>query len=230
MIANSKKSDLFPAAIVILAGGQSRRMGSAKALLTLPNGERLLDYHVNAAKSFDCPVLIADNDRGFFVEQSRDRDSAPIHIRDYKPKGVQDHDSGGALVAILGAMQALNDLPKASWLLVVSCDSLISATMLWEVIEEKLRGKLALTTHSQSPDIICLNGDHKILPLLGAYRLALFDDLKYYLDNGERRVMPFILPNVEAVTLPIAWQELANFNTKTDFDIACQAFDRLKNL
>ena len=37
------------AGIVILAGGASKRMGSPKAELILPTGERLLDYHVRQA-------------------------------------------------------------------------------------------------------------------------------------------------------------------------------------
>ena len=39
------------AGIVILAGGESTRMGSPKALLTLPNGETLLEWHIDHAKS-----------------------------------------------------------------------------------------------------------------------------------------------------------------------------------
>ena len=41
------KSELVGlAGIVILAGGLSTRMGSPKALLTLPSGQSLLNYHV----------------------------------------------------------------------------------------------------------------------------------------------------------------------------------------
>ena len=41
------KSDVAGlAGIVILAGGLSTRMGSPKALLTLPSGQSLLNYHV----------------------------------------------------------------------------------------------------------------------------------------------------------------------------------------
>jgi len=218
-------NDLMPDAIVILAGGQSRRMGSAKALLSLPTGQRLLDYHVDAAKIFDCPILIADNDQGFFTN-SQSHDCAKItQISDYQPKGAQDQNQGGALVAILGAMQVLQSLPPEAWLLVISCDSLISAPMLWQ----KLHGKVALVNKTNQADIVCLNG-HKIVPLLGAYRLSLANELQTYLDRGERRVMPFITPKVNLVDSPHYWQALANFNSATDFENACQAFYHLKLL
>ena len=224
MLANDKA--LTPDAIVILAGGQSRRMGSAKALLTLPNSELLLDYHIDLAKAFNCPILIADNDQDFF-DREKNRDDTNIkQISDYKIKGAQAQNQGGALVAILGAMQALKELPDDGWLLVVSCDSLISAAMLWE----KLRNKVALAGDNNQTDIICLTGEHRILPLLGAYRLSLADELKAYLGSGERRVMPFIMPKVATIAAPKLWQTLANFNTQAEFASACQAFTALKNL
>lgn len=218
---------LMPAAIVILAGGQSRRMGSAKALLTLPNGEPLLDYHIDSAKAFNCPILIADNGQNLFNKDIDKEKSDNVNIKqisDYKLKGAQAQNQGGALVAILGAMQTLKGLPDDGWLLIISCDSLISAAMLWE----KLRNEVALADDNNQSDIICLNGDRKILPLLGAYRLSLADELKMYLDSGERRVMPFIIPKAATVDAPKSWQALANFNTQAEFASACQAFHHLK--
>ncbi|SUD98919.1 NTP transferase domain-containing protein [Psychrobacter phenylpyruvicus] len=44
------------AGVLILAGGLSTRMGSPKALLTLPNGETLLDYHVRSAARLGVPI------------------------------------------------------------------------------------------------------------------------------------------------------------------------------
>lgn len=118
------------AAVVILAGGQSKRMGSPKALLTLPNShERLLDYHLRHASSLQVPILIADNDRGFtatledeghfFTDLADGSDSALVirHIKDYQPTHSFDGnelranidsgkqlDTAGALAAIASAL------------------------------------------------------------------------------------------------------------------------------
>lgn len=53
------------AGVVILAGGLSTRMGSPKALLKLPCGDTLLQYHVRSASQLGVPILIADNGQGF---------------------------------------------------------------------------------------------------------------------------------------------------------------------
>ncbi|MDX1787812.1 MAG: NTP transferase domain-containing protein, partial [Psychrobacter sp.] len=45
------------AGIVILAGGASKRMGSPKAELILPTGERLLDYHVRQALELSAAMM-----------------------------------------------------------------------------------------------------------------------------------------------------------------------------
>ena len=73
------------AGIVILAGGASKRMGSPKAELILPTGERLLDYHVrqalelSAAMTSDLPIMIADNGRGFSVHADLMKKDSKIH-------------------------------------------------------------------------------------------------------------------------------------------------------
>ncbi|MBR5495233.1 MAG: nucleotidyltransferase family protein, partial [Psychrobacter sp.] len=80
------------AGIVILAGGASKRMGSPKAELILPTGERLLDYHVrqalelSAAMMSNIPIMIADNGRNFAVNHDlieKNPQSSIFYITDY---------------------------------------------------------------------------------------------------------------------------------------------------
>ncbi len=236
------------AGIVILAGGASKRMGSPKAELILPTGERLLDYHVrqalelSAALINNVPIMIADNKRGFTITPDflkKNPQSSVFPITDYlsangfSNKILSSNDdkpikTGGALVAIEAALQALassNQLTKdaswqQSWLLVISCDSLIPISDLWK----KLQLYMAQATDKS---VICLTDDEHLYPLLGLYRLDIEPDLKRYLDDSQRQVMRFIKPIVQPVAFIKEWQYLTNFNTPKDFERACLALKSL---
>ena len=225
------------AGIVILAGGASKRMGSPKAELILPTGERLLDYHVrqalelSAAMMSNIPIMIADNGRNFTVNHDlieKNPQSSISYITDYLSSNDNNQiETGGALVAIESALQSLKILANApeliempdiqsSWLLVISCDSLIPVSDLWQ----KLQPYMAQATDKS---ITCLNDDEHLYPLLGLYRLDIEADLKCYLDDSQRQVMRFIKPIVKPVALPQNWQYLTNFNTPDAFECACTA-------
>lgn len=225
------------AGIVILAGGASKRMGSPKAELILPTGERLLDYHVrqalelSAAMMSNIPIMIADNGRNFTVNHDlieKNPQSSISYITDYLSSNDNNQiETGGALVAIESALQSLKILANApeliempdiqsSWLLVISCDSLIPVSDLWQ----KLQPYMAQATDKS---VTCLNDDEHLYPLLGLYRLDIEADLKCYLDDSQRQVMRFIKPIVKPVALPQNWQYLTNFNTPDAFECACTA-------
>ena len=240
------------AGIVILAGGASKRMGSSKAELILPTGERLLDYHarqaleLSAAMMSNMPIMLADNGRGFSVNADliKSSKSSIFHIRDYlsanalssknisgknlSNKDGESIETGGALVAIEAALQSLassNQLTKdanwqQSWLLVISCDSLIPVTDLWQKLQPYI-------TQAADKSVICLTDDSHLYPLLGLYRLSIEPDLKRYIDDGQRQVMKFIKPIVQPVAFVKKWQNLTNFNTPKDFARACLALNNL---
>lgn len=219
------------AGVVILAGGASRRMGTPKAKLLLPTNESLLDYHVRQASKLNVPIIIADNERGFTVTPELLLNSAksPIsYVADYGSTTIlhdnSDTVTGGALVAIESALQSITNLTEAgtlkndhlSWLMVISCDSLIPATDLWKKLQPFI-------VQSLEKSVICLTDETHLYPLLGLYRLSIEPDLKTYIDSGERQVMKFIKPMVQAVPIVKEWQPLTNFNTPEDFKRACTA-------
>lgn len=208
------------AGIVILAGGASKRMGSPKVQLMLPTNETLLDYHVRQSMALNVPIMIADNGRGFLVDKTllgTDPKPPIFHILDYGAT-TEYHvpHTGGALVAIESALQRLMNrhqsaTPKlSSWLLVISCDSLIPASKLWQ----KLQPAIA---NASDTSVICLTDEAHLYPLLGIYRLSVEPRLRVYLDRGERRVMPFIETIMQTVPVPKSWQDVTNFNTPDEF-------------
>ena len=233
-----------------MAGGASKRMGTPKAELILPTGECLLDYHVrqalelSAALTSNLPIMIADNGRGFSINPDliKSSKSSIFHIRDYLSANALSNkilssnddkpiETGGALVAIEAALQSLKSLVSSnqltkdaswqqSWLMVISCDSLIPVTDLWQKLQPYI---------TQNPDkaVICLTDEHHLYPLLGLYRLSIEPDLKDYIDDGQRQVMKFIQPIVQPVPFAKNWQYLTNFNTPKDFARACLALNNL---
>ena len=223
------------AGIVILAGGASKRMGSPKAALMLPTNETLLNYHVRQALTLNVPIMIADNERGFTAD-SELLASYPklsiFHIADYDSTiydttiTANPDNTGGALVAIESALQTLIQLTdytsiknnSESWLMVISCDSLIPASELWQ----KLQPFIAQATDKS---VICLTDDAHLYPLLGLYNLNIEPELKAYIDQGERKVMRFIEPIMRTVAIPKMWQHLTNLNTPEDFKRACATLE-----
>lgn len=234
------------AGIVILAGGLSTRMGSPKALLTLPSGQSLLNYHVQRASQFGVPILIADNAQGFST-QVEDAVTSLIHVEDYQPQSshpdAKHKHSAGPLGAILSAMQQLVYMPvtgqampkntsdTAQWMLVVSCDSLVSATDIWKQVTESIEttaqpvvnASQQAVTQTTCPQVYCLTDNERMYPLLGLYQLSLAETLQTYLDAGERRVMGFIKPICQHVAMPESWYALSNLNTQEHFQQACQS-------
>ncbi|HCI76287.1 MULTISPECIES: molybdenum cofactor guanylyltransferase [unclassified Psychrobacter] len=244
------------AGIVILAGGASKRMGTPKAELILPTGERLVDYHVrqalelSAAMISNLPIMIADNGRGFTITPDflkKNPQSPVFHISDYlsvnnvSVNNISSNElssshnkpieTGGALAAIEAALQSLKSLASSnqltkdanwqhSWLMVISCDSLIPVTDLWQKLQPYM-------TENPDKTVICLTDDSHLYPLLGLYRLDMEPDLKHYIDDEQRQVMKFIQPIVQPVPFAKNWQYLTNFNTPKDFEHACLALNDL---
>jgi len=234
------------AGIVILAGGLSTRMGSPKALLTLPSGQSLLDYHVQRASHFGVPILIADNAQSFST-QIEDAVTSIIHVKDYQPQSshpnAKHKHSAGPLGAILSAMQQLLHIPIidqtgltnardiSQWMLVVSCDSLVSAIDIWKQVTESIEttaqavveASQQAVTQTACPQVYCLTDNERMYPLLGLYQLSVAETLQTYLDAGERRVMGFIKPICQHVAMPESWYALSNLNTPEQFKQACQS-------
>ena len=197
------------AGVVILAGGESSRMGSPKALLSLPNGETLLDFHIRHAKRLNVPVMVADNGKRLC------HDTTVKIIDDYLPN-QQNGKGTGALSAMASAMNQV--MSPYHYLLVISCDSLVHAHQVFDKLH------YAVTDNEA---VIYLKAE-KDYPLLGLYRTDLLIKLYDYLDKGQRAVMKFLADKkIQTAALPNEWIALANFNTKNEFDLALNSLNDL---
>lgn len=231
-IAKSSDQLSVLAGLVILAGGASRRMGTPKAKLTLPTGEQLLDYHVRQAIKLNVPIMIADNGHGFKVNTellASNPEVSITHIADYNSTSVVDNaETEGPLVAIESALQLLTESfiaervedKRSSWLMVISCDSLITAHDLWQQLSPCIE---STADEVKERAFICLTDDSHLYPLLGLYNLSVEPKLRAYIDSGERKVMTFIKPIAQTVPVPKEWLPLTNFNTPAGFKHACGA-------
>nr|WP_312385951.1 MULTISPECIES: NTP transferase domain-containing protein [unclassified Moraxella] len=184
-------------------------MGSPKALLSLPNGETLLDFHIRHAKCLNVPVMVADNGKGLC------HDTTVKIIDDYLPN-QQDGKGAGALSAMASAMNQV--MSPYHYLLVISCDSLVQANQVFDKLH------YAATDNEA---VIYLKAE-KDYPLLGLYRTDLLIKLKDYLDKGQRAVMKFLADKkIQTAALPNEWITLANFNTKNEFDLALNSLNEI---
>ena len=187
--------------IVILAGGESTRMGSPKALLKLANGETLLEFHIRHAKNLNVPVMVADNGKHFCQDNT-------VKIIDDYIKNDETGKGAGALSAIAGAIENLTS--QNGYLMVISCDCLIGADLVFAKLVHQIIDE----------DVVYLKSE-KDYPLLGLFRVDLLPTLKDFLDNGSRSVMKFLSDRkVKAVALPNELVALANFNTLDEFQKA----------
>lgn len=197
------------AGVVILAGGESSRMGSPKALLSLPNGETLLDFHIRHAKRLNVPVMVADNGKRLC------HDTTVKIIDDYLPN-QQNGKGAGPLSAIASAMSQV--MSPYYYLLVISCDSLVHAHQVFD--------KLCYAV-TDNEAVIYLKAE-KDYPLLGLYRTDLLIELYDYLDKGQRAVMKFLADKkIQTAALPNEWITLANFNTKNEFGLALNSLNEI---
>lgn len=201
-------------AAVLLAGGQSRRMGYPKALLEMGD-QKLINYQVNALSVMVSPIFIA----GGALSLDFDPWLADKVIPDFLTELYQ-----GPLSGILAGIEEAEKV-GCEYLQVWSCDSLINLTM---VAQEVHQAQLILQQNPQYGACYFATQD-KEYPLLGLYRCSVSHIIKNYLIQGARRVMPLLdLINATRIYLPDHLATIANLNTPDHFERAKQTYHQLR--
>ncbi len=180
---------------IILAGGQSRRMGTDKALIDF-HGKPLLAHVIDTLRHLSDDVMVVSNRSEVYA-------SFGAHI-------VPDYDppSGplGGIAAGLSAMQ--HDLG-----IVVACDMpFLSIELLRHMLDR-----------SREADAVVLRLDDNFEPLHAVYRRACLAPIVRHLTAGDRRVISFyddvrltIMPEAEWRWIDPEARSMANLNTPDD--------------
>ncbi len=179
-----------PATAVVLAGGQSRRMGVDKALLPL-GGEGMLQRVVRQVEPWFDQVLIS----------ARGADDYAFLGHPVVPDAQPGLGPMGGLVSALE--HARHDL-----VLVLPCDLAEVPLDLVSRLLRQARGVNAVVPQS---------ADGHYEPLVAVYRRSLLPILRAALERGERRLID-LFPDLGVSALPLAPGEVVrNLNTPADY-------------
>lgn len=145
---------------IILAGGQSSRMGSDKGLLSL-NGALFVEHVIEALKPLVKDIIIVSNNSDydkFGYKRVSDivKDSGPL----------------AGLYTGLYYSETQNNL-------VLSCDVPLIKTFVLEQL---------LNPNHNDYEVVQLQSKNKTMPLIAAYKKECLHKCLELLDNGERRL------------------------------------------
>ena len=196
-------------ATVILCGGDSRRMGSDKALVEL-DGKPLLRRHVDAIRSLglDVPIYISSGGRRYEI------------LDDCDVTYVQDVVAGaGPLSGIAGALIDAERLTcVADHIFAMPIDTLVPPRVLLE----------ALASAKLTPQGVALIRGERLHPVHGLFPISAAEPLRIFVESGGRAVMTFLESlKIEEVSLEGGWESCLNFNCHDDYIAACKALSRL---
>ena len=197
----------------ILAGGQSKRMGTDKLLLEI-NNKKLIEYTIDKVKKYlrDL-IIVTDSNNEFFSRNNL------ITVKDCVEGQL------GPLAGILTAMKwAKENLKKCSWVATFPCDTpFFPEIIINNFIEEsKKKDSLILSASSHGRR-------HNIF---GLWSLDLYDKLKDDLINKKVRKVQDWTEKNKIKNLEFEFKDydpFFNINTKEDLEFAKQLSKKIKN-
>ena len=192
---------------VILAGGQSRRMGGGdKALRALAGKPMLAHVIERLASQVPCCVINANGDLGRFIPFG-----LPV---------VPDSfgEFAGPLAGILAGMRwTLAHVPDARWIVTVPSDS--------PLVPTDLVARLAAGLRPASDTIVLAQSMGRTHPVVGLWPVKLADPLQSALEAGVRKIaawtdqhgtIPVEFPSVRVGGADV--DPFFNANTPEDFE------------
>lgn len=179
---------------VILAGGQSRRLGENKALLTL-DGSTFLDRIAGQLTGFDEVLLSVSAD-----------DDWPVPFK----KVVDPLPGLGPIGGLYAALCACS----GRWLLALGCDI--------PLFDRRLAAYLVSGVSDACQAVVAQTGDGHLQPLCAVYKKSAAAVLKRQIDAGDRRLDRAVW-QMRTRVLPLRDaglddRLLFNVNTPRDYD------------
>ncbi len=164
-------SSIEPVIGVLLAGGQSRRMGGGDKCLLELSGKPLLAHVIERLKpQTSALVLNANGDLDRFSEFGLPTIADPIT------------GFAGPLAGVLaGFTWARENAPDTRWIVTAATDT--------PFFPQDLVTKLLEATNGQYPAIALATSNERMHPVFGLWPVALAGDLHQALESGTRKVL-----------------------------------------
>jgi len=197
---------------LILAGGQSKRMGNINKSLAIINNKSLLEITLSLVKKQLNTVIINSNVRLNIANK-------------YNLRIIPDKIPGylGPLSGILSGMEwAKKNFPECQWVASFPVDSIFFPNNFVEIMTNKINKKT---------QIICAKSKGRTHPVFALWSLDLIDDLKKaLLDEGVRKIDEWTKRhNLEIVNFEVQKIDpFFNINTFNDLEIAKDYFSKYK--
>lgn len=185
---------------IVLAGGESSRMGKDKALLTIGNGT-LLSQICRVAAEYAHKVYVVTP----WIE--RYRDILPPHCQLVKEKLAEDARSNTPLIGFVRGLQ----LVETEWVLLLACD-------LPQLSSSQVKQwSLELATVLPTEKAFLPRNSKGWEPLCGFYRRNCLSCLENYIENGGRSFQSWLAVNNVRELLVSDRSCLFNCNTPQDW-------------
>ncbi len=188
---------MHPISVMVLAGGQSRRMGTNKALLELPSGETLIERVLAALRPLSDDLVIVSNTPELY---------AHLDARQTSDEFV----GAGPLAGLHAGLQ----VARHDWTFAVACDM--------PLVDHRLVRFMALLTEGHDAIVPWVNGE--LEPLHALYSKQCLPAIVSHLAAGHRRMISFLgdirLRRVEASEIALFDPEGRSFfnaNTPEDW-------------
>lgn len=198
--------------VAILCGGDSRRMGTDKALVDF-DGMPLLRRHVEAILSLnlDVPIYVSSGTKRYEILD----DCGVV----YAPDLVA---GAGPLSGLASALTAAEKAGGAGGhVFAMPVDTLVPPGVLLDTLTKTRLGA----------SVAALIKGQRLHPVHGLFPVSAAAALSEFVQSGGRAVMEFLESlDIEQVSIGEAWESCLNFNYPEDFVSAREALAQITSL